>query len=926
MEYKCFSLNGDWTMAYLGAEAYTSEREPDVRLQDGADPVSDGFLIKDAVPAYWEDMTDKFRATRLHMYLRYNPLYTDQRYPQSGYVPDMALPNIVGSFAYSRTVNITAPIAAEEIRIFVGGAQNTVSSWINGHFLGRHEGYSSPFDLVVPKELLTVGANRVTLSVSNTRLSGYMGRPVSGCTSRAANECTGGIYGDVELRAYSSPLRDAWVNVCAGLESFEVNVELAYPAECSVTVSDGTSVLKRAKIEKGGGRVAISTDGLTLWSPERPQRYTLTVECMGETLTRLVGIRRFEARGITTYLNGKPFFVRGICEHGYYPMTAHPEHDKKYYLKVIRRLKELGFNFIRFHTWVPVREYLEAADELGILIEVETPNNTTISEWADIVRYTRRYTAPVLYSSGNEMVIDEDYIEHLRAAAELVHRDNDALFSPMSAMRGIEYFTFGDDPVEEPFLHNARRLALLGEFADVYNTYSLGDVSYTSERGVPAEIDRRNAVYKKPLLTHEICINGTYCDLSLADRYRGTRIGDTRLFSSVEEHLGDKGLLDRAPIYFKNSSEWQRRLRKHCFETVRRSETFAGYDYLGDIDHHWHTFGYCVGMMNEFYELKPGESVENVRRYNADTVLLADLPRIVNFESGERFTAPILVSNYGEPIASARLDVVLKSADRVLYRREIRLRDIPAGSVTKLYEIDLNMPKCDTPSALTLSVRLSGGNTDVQNEWELYLFPRVADRSLKVASRTRGGAIVSSGMTAEELTRVLKSGEKVLIFGTEPFASARTNFQISLAGRTEGHLATYIDESPLMREFPHSGFCSWQFREMMNGGRSVLLDLPIADYSPVIEIASAYKNARREALIAEYRVGDGRLLVCGLALRDDDPGARWLKSLILTYADSDRFDPAPRLSFAELATLASLESIADTANANAARNANDITM
>ena len=46
---------------------------------------------------------------------------------------------------------------------------------------------------------------------------------------------------------------------------------------------------------------------------------------------------------------------------------------------------------------------------------------------------------------------------------------------------------------------------------------------------------------------------------------------------------------------------------------------------LGDIDHHWHTFGYRAGMMNEFYEMKPGETAENVRRYNGESVLLTDL-------------------------------------------------------------------------------------------------------------------------------------------------------------------------------------------------------------------------------------------------------------------------------------------------------------
>ena len=60
-------------------------------------------------------------------------------------------------------------------------------------------------------QALTVGKNSITLAVSNNRLSGYMSRPVSGLTSRAANECTGGIYGDVSLRFYKENLYDAYV-------------------------------------------------------------------------------------------------------------------------------------------------------------------------------------------------------------------------------------------------------------------------------------------------------------------------------------------------------------------------------------------------------------------------------------------------------------------------------------------------------------------------------------------------------------------------------------------------------------------------------------------------------------------------------------------------------------------------------------------
>ena len=76
--------------------------------------------------------------------------------------------------------------------------------------------------------------------------------------------------------------------------------------------------------------------------------------------------------------------------------------------------------------------------------EVETPNNTSYEEWRNIVNSCRHYASVCGYSLENEMMIDEDYIAHLNSCADYVHSESDALFSPMSAMRGIEYFSYGD--------------------------------------------------------------------------------------------------------------------------------------------------------------------------------------------------------------------------------------------------------------------------------------------------------------------------------------------------------------------------------------------------------------------------------------------------------------------------------------------------
>lgn len=914
-----YSLNGEWQMDYLGKEPYRDESEPEFTDEDG------GYSMQTAIPGYWEDMLDEFRKTSLHTKLNWNPLYTLQRYPQAGYVPDMALPNVLGCFVYKKHIWLEKGERSCVTELFIGGAQNAVSAWINGHYIGKHEGYSAPFAFAIPWDALKDGENRITLAVSNVRLEGYEGRPVSGLTSRAANECTGGIYGDVEIRVYRDGLRDVWVSTVEDCTSFTVHVDGATDCVKQVRILDGGHVMYTVQISEGMSQITIPAVGYTLWSPDVPKRYMAEVTTRRQRITCMFGIRCLKAEGTKLYLNGQPYFFRGVCEHCYHPITVHPVRDKVYYRKAIKTMKKLGFNSIRFHTHVPMAEYMEAADELGILIEIETPNNTAYSEWGDIVRFARHYTSPVMYSSGNEMTIDEDYIEHLRACAKLVHEEGSALFSPMSAMRGVEYVSFGDCRVDRPFPHNPKRLAVLGEFCDAYNSYSMRLTSYESECGEYRCLNERNAVYGKPLLSHEICIHGTYCDLSLKDRYRNSRIGDTELFTSVERHLEEKGLLEQAPVYYRNSVAWQSLLRKHCFEVMRRTESFAGYDFLGDIDTHWHTFGYCVGMMNEFYELKAGETIENVLRYNSDVVLLADLPECLNLWGGIELNIPILVSDFGKEIEQAVLTLTIMVGKEVYLRRTVNCSKIKNGGLTELCQLIFRVPVYDIPKEMQLIARLEGDNVNAENAWVLYTFPSVPQSGLEKDQEV-AGLTIAEEMSAEDLWKKLDKGEKVLLFGSGPFNSVETSFQISVAGRTTGHLATVIRDHALMEEFPHDGYCGWQFRKMMNGGRAVILDLPKAPFAPIVEIASSYKNAQREGMVFEYRVGRGKLFVCTLNLNETDPGACWFKVKILDYVKRDDFTPAESLSFTDFLRLCEKKDAITEWNANEAFNKNDITM
>ena len=909
------SLNGDWRFDHLCDHPYTDAREPEISAD------SDSAVVV-PVPGYWEDMAELFRATALHTKLQWNPLFTLQRYPQAGYVPYMALPNPVGCFAYQKTVCVPEDACLWEASLTVGGAQNAVSAWINGHYLGRMEGYSAPLSFPVPRGVLAAGENRVTLAVSNFRLAGYMGRPVSGLTSRAANECTGGIWGDVSLDFMPDGLRSAWVTTDADLAAFTVHTEGAKGVRKAVRIYLEAALVHTAVIPAGETKATISAEGFRFWSPGHPVCYRAEIETERQVVSVVFGIRRLSAGGTRLFLNGEPYYFRGTCEHCYQPMTVHPTRDRTYYRHVIRTLKGLGFNSIRFHTWVPPTEYMEAADELGMVLEIESPDNSTAAEWERIIRNCRPHPSVCVYSTGNELQIDDAHVERLRECARVVHALTDSLFSPMSALRGVEYYFVNDETTDTPFRHNPKRLSELRQFSDLFNSYSNALTSYSSSSGTQPVLDARNSVYGIPLLSHEICIHGTYCDLSLEARYAGTRIGDTEFMCSVRAHLAKQGLLERAPLYYRNSAAWQRLLRKHCFETVRRCDTFAGYDFLGDIDTHWHTFGYCVGMMNEFYELKPGETRENVLRYNSDTVLLADLPECVNIEAGAAVEIPILVSNYGEETDGALLQIRVNDGENVIYRLETRTGVIPRGAVTELYRAAFRAPDAQRPKALRLTAALSGGNTDCENAWELYVFPGSESISCREEPEARGVTVLED-CDGAALLRALNDGGKAALFGVGPFASQEVSFQISIAGRTTGHLATVIADHPLMEAFPHEGFCGNQFRQMLDGSRSVILDgLPLA-HEPIIDIASSYKNAHREAMLFEYRVGRGKLLVCTLRLTDSDPAARWLKRRILEYAMSERFSPEQALTLEQFAMLCRFSPVSIDGQGNLAANPND---
>src|SRR5690606_29288055 len=71
------------------------------------------------------------------------------------------------------------------------------------------------------------------------------------------------------------------------------------------------------------------------------------------------------------------FFLRGTLECAIFPKTGYPSTDIDYWKKIYRAVKDHGLNHVRFHSWCPPEVAFDAADEMGVYLQVEC------SSWAN---------------------------------------------------------------------------------------------------------------------------------------------------------------------------------------------------------------------------------------------------------------------------------------------------------------------------------------------------------------------------------------------------------------------------------------------------------------------------------------------------------------------------------------------------------------
>ncbi len=949
-------LNGPWRFAYTNSSspAEVVERftvavmiRPNPQL-----PTDDQFALDMQVPGYWDNQLGYIPEAPWGNNVAYyggsdaHPIRFPYRGSGRPRHPDAGLPFVAGVGWYKKQFDVPRDWDGRTVILRVGGARVDTYCYLNGVYMDMHHGHDTPAEFDLTGELLCGETNEIVLGVDNAV------RWINSCALRGYSGGSGGIYGDVSLHvsAGSGRIASYYVYPEEGLGQLRWRSELTAPAglpretrlawriadDAGETIRSGEmSVRNLAPGEVLTPQWTCTTDGIEPWSIWEPNLYEIGVRWENvdgtpiDAVSRPYGLRRLEQRDGRLFLNGRPILLRGICEIYFFPPDIHPPNDVEYFRQRLQRLKEVGFNFLRFHTWVPMEPYLRAADEVGMLMQPEhsissTRNPRDDARWGEMIRSCRYHPSVVMYCGGNEEVGHEGLIskfaERYREAKALAP---DALVIPMHTMSGPESEGGRADLPLPPHFEDEDAYyeslwARVTRYSDVFAARA-NDFSYSNFTGRDwREVEPEYMRYERPILAHESGIIGTYIDLSLESRYTGTMPAD--LYKAAREYITAAGRLDMAPVYYENSARWHGQARKVVLENLRKCDVFDGYDLLGAWDSHWHNSGYGCGMLNEFFEFKPGDTLERVLQYNGESVLLLDNAKRHIFRCGESFDVPVMTSLYGgADLLNGRLTWrLLDDGNAVL---DGLLEDIqaPNGKVAEVGNIAFTWPELDAPRHLVLDVALKGSGYDITNQWDFWVFPGREAPAVSAAADSEAlellqdrypgiRPVAEAPEAALRIVRTLTEGDvdhlaadgDVLFLGAKPFPANDTRYQIGVAGRAHMNLATVIKEHPAFKYLPHEGWCDWQFSKLLEYGKCAEFNKFPVTFDPIVEVVSSYKYIRLQSAMWEAQTKGGRIFTVSFNLDMDDPATVALMDGVLEYVQGDAFQPAIRMSVEEV--------------------------
>ncbi|MBT2504061.1 glycoside hydrolase family 2 TIM barrel-domain containing protein [Curtobacterium sp. ISL-83] len=153
------------------------------------------------------------------------------------------------------------------------------------------------------------------------------------------------------------------------------------------------------------------------WSPETPHLVDATVTLIDpdgatvDTVASYFGVRTVGIDGGAFLLNGRRYDVRSVLNQGYWPESHLAAPSREALRREVELIKELGFTAARNHQKIEDPRFLYWADRLGLLVWGEAPGAYAFSsravqrlmrEWMEAVERDASHPSIVTWVPANE--------------------------------------------------------------------------------------------------------------------------------------------------------------------------------------------------------------------------------------------------------------------------------------------------------------------------------------------------------------------------------------------------------------------------------------------------------------------------------------------------------------------------------------------
>jgi beta-galactosidase len=307
---------------------------------------------------------------------------------------------------YRRRFHLPAEARGHRVFVDFEGVMTASTVWLNGEKLGEYRGGFTPFSFELTPHVDFTGENALAVEVDSTERADIppFGYEIDYLTF-------GGIYREVQLRIVSpTHIENIFAqpkDVLSGKPTLDVQCFLA-----SDLKSSAAGFTLEAALYDGNKQLAKTSQPVTAWNDEGPKPQTLSLDNLGNIAlwdlnspklyrvevrllsngaatdhdSRRIGFReaRFTPQGFS--LNGKVIKLRGLDRHQTFPWVgqAMPGRVQRQDAVILR--KNLHCNIVRTSHYPQSRHFLDACDEVGLLVLEEIPGWQHIGDlpWQDI--------------------------------------------------------------------------------------------------------------------------------------------------------------------------------------------------------------------------------------------------------------------------------------------------------------------------------------------------------------------------------------------------------------------------------------------------------------------------------------------------------------------------------------------------------------